>query len=153
MKTDSVCRKTAAEVKQEFIKALEKELEALKQWAEEDWQGETLHDLEKEGQKRAQRAAQVAVECRLAGQRGYEGWRRRCSCEGWQKFVDYRPRCVGTLVGSVRYARAYYWCQGCGEGVAPWDGALRVERGQFSEPAFDIEQDKCSGICHNIFLI
>ena len=45
------------------------------------------------------------------------------------KFVDYRGKTIGTLLGSVRYERAYYHGCGCSGGWAPTDEELRLQDG------------------------
>ena len=52
---------------------------------------------------------------------GYEGSSRRCSCGGRQRFVEYRPKTIGTLLGDVTIHRAYYRCGGCKRSALPYD--------------------------------
>lgn len=40
--------------------------------------------------------------------------------------MSYRPKRFVSLVGEVRFGRAYYHCSHCGRGHVPWDQALRV---------------------------
>src|SRR5215207_3696554 len=42
------------------------------------------------------------------------------------KFVNYRPKQFVSLMGAIRFARAYYHCSHCGEGMIPWDQTLRM---------------------------
>jgi len=42
------------------------------------------------------------------------------------KFVSYRPKQFVSLMGEIRFARAYYHCPHCREGIVPWDRTLRV---------------------------
>jgi hypothetical protein len=90
-------------------------------------------------------AEQVAVEVsRIVGQAvaeaalaetpaaSYEGCSRRCGCGRKAPFVGYRPRTLVTLVGEVRVKRAYYHCEHCHTGVAPWDAAQGLTRRCYS---------------------
>jgi hypothetical protein len=45
-------------------------------------------------------------------------------CRESARFVEYRPRTVQSLVGTVRLPRAYYHCRSCGTGTVPWDERL-----------------------------
>jgi hypothetical protein len=42
--------------------------------------------------------------------------------------VEYRPKTVQSLVGTVALERAYYHCRSCGTGTVPWDETLRLTR-------------------------
>jgi hypothetical protein len=47
-------------------------------------------------------------------------------CQADARFVNYRPKCVTTLLGDIRLQRGYYHCRHCAQGCFPWDGTLRV---------------------------
>jgi hypothetical protein len=47
-------------------------------------------------------------------------------CAEAAKFVGYRSKQFVSLVGAIRFGRAYYHCRHCHQGVVPWDRALRV---------------------------
>lgn len=42
------------------------------------------------------------------------------------RFVNYRSKQFISLIGLLRFARAYYHCKNCGRGHVPWDQTLRV---------------------------
>jgi hypothetical protein len=42
-------------------------------------------------------------------------------CDQPAEFHDYRPHTPTSLVGPVRYERAYYLCRRCGQGLFPYD--------------------------------
>jgi len=65
----------------------------------------------------------------------HEGPRRPCACGRAQRFVSYRTRTVMTLLGSVRYRRAYYHCRECGRGHYLGDQAVGVDASSYSLPA------------------
>ena len=44
-------------------------------------------------------------------------------CGGAAEFHSHRPHTPVSLVGSVRYRRAYYLCRRCGQGLFPFDRA------------------------------
>ena len=55
------------------------------------------------------------------------------SCPGCcepPKFVDYRETSVTTLMGMVRYSRAYYHCDDCHHGWFLTDQEMRLEHKQ-----------------------
>lgn len=68
------------------------------------------------------------------GQRklGYEGSSRACACGRRQRFVEYRPKTIATLVGTVTVQRAYYRCGDCGASCLPYDERIGLGRGQVS---------------------
>ena len=47
-------------------------------------------------------------------------------CGESARFVDYRDRTFRSLVGDIRFGRAYDHCKPCAAGHMPWDQALRV---------------------------
>lgn len=52
---------------------------------------------------------------------GYQGSSIPCECGQSMRFIDYRGRDIHTLLGWIRLERAYYHCQDCGGGLAPYD--------------------------------
>jgi hypothetical protein len=40
--------------------------------------------------------------------------------------VNYRPKTFGSLLGDIRFERAYYHCDHCHQGHFPWDQTLRL---------------------------
>ena len=52
---------------------------------------------------------------------GYHGSGLPCPCGGTQRFVEYRPRQVHSLLGWITIRRAYYHCRNCGASLAPYD--------------------------------
>lgn len=77
-----------------------------------------------------------AIELHLAGKKlGYEGSSRVCDnpdCKQDQKFVNHRPRTLGTLLGQVTFKRAYYHCPHCGSSCCPYDQSVGLGAGQES---------------------
>jgi hypothetical protein len=49
-------------------------------------------------------------------------------CHESARFVDYRPKTVQSMVGTVPLDRAYYHCRSCGAGTVPWDEILGLSR-------------------------
>jgi len=47
-------------------------------------------------------------------------------CGEAARFVNYRPKRFVSLVGDIRFERAYYHCCHCEKGHFPWDETLRV---------------------------
>src|SRR5262249_14929439 len=57
-----------------------------------------------------------------AKKNGYEGSSVTCpQCGQAAAFHAHRPHTPTSLVGPVRYSRAYYLCRRCGHGVFPFD--------------------------------
>ena len=57
-----------------------------------------------------------------------------CPCGQQQRFVEYRPRTLESVLGPVTLHRAYYHCPSCRQGGAPYDaqaglGAMAVSPG------------------------
>ena len=72
--------------------------------------------------QQVRRIGAKAVELHLGGQKlGYEGAARPCPCGRVQRFVEYRPKVVATLLGRVPIRRAYYRCVHCGASALPYD--------------------------------
>jgi hypothetical protein len=79
------------------------------------------------------RIGAAALEQHLQGKRlGYEGAARACSCGSVQRFVEYRPKTVATLLGPVTFRRAYYRCPACGESCLPYDQRVGLGEGAVS---------------------
>lgn len=55
-----------------------------------------------------------------------EGNQSACPCGGTATFQRYHGLTVVTTAGRVRVRRAYYHCEGCGQGQCPTDGRLRL---------------------------
>jgi len=64
-----------------------------------------------------------------------EGPERPCECGARQRFVSYRGKQAMTVLGAVRYERAYYHCTHCGAGYHIGDEALGLEGSSYSVPA------------------
>lgn len=63
---------------------------------------------------------------------GYEGSTRPCSCRESQRFVEYRPKTIATLLGEVTIQRAYYRCGSCQTSSLPYDERIGLGKGQVS---------------------
>lgn len=48
------------------------------------------------------------------------------NCPECARFVDYRPKTFTSLLGDIRFERAYYHCTSCKTGHVPWDQTLRL---------------------------
>jgi len=59
-------------------------------------------------------------------------------CHESARFVGRRPETVQSLVGVFPLDRAYYHCQTCGTGAAPWDENLRPSRQTLSPGAREV---------------
>lgn len=82
-------------------------------------------ELEEAARELGLRVAQAALESLLAAAGpGYAGAALACACGAKLKFQRYAERPVRTLIGEVRYERAYYYCRACGAGRAPLDEQL-----------------------------
>ena len=64
-----------------------------------------------------------------------EGPRRLCDCGGDQRFLGYRTKSVMTVLGAVRYRRAYYHCSACRAVHYMGDDAIGVGECGCSLPA------------------
>jgi len=76
-------------------------------------------------------AAVLAGAIRLWGT-GYAGSRKMCVCGKTQKYMNDRERSMVSLLGKLRYQRAYYWCAECSESSAPMDEAMGLAHTEFS---------------------
>jgi len=65
----------------------------------------------------------------------HAGPARPCLCGQCQRFVNYRQRTLMTLLGPVRYERAYYHCASCGATHYAGEDALGLEGSSFTLPA------------------
>jgi hypothetical protein len=63
---------------------------------------------------------------------GKAGARLSCACGAEAVCEGYRPKQVQTVVGWITIRRAYYACPTCGQGHAPLDAALGLERDSHS---------------------
>src|SRR3954453_9679295 len=59
-------------------------------------------------------------------------------CRDSARFVEYRPKTVLSLMGTVRLPRAYYHCRSCGAGAVPWDDLLGLTRQALSPGAREL---------------
>ena len=74
-----------------------------------------------------------ALRLHLEGRKlGYEGSSRVCPCGGRQRFVEYRPKTMSTLLGEVTIPRAYDRCGDCGASSLPYDERVGLGGGQVS---------------------
>ena len=73
----------------------------------------------------------------------HEGTSRSCSCGQRQRFEGYREKTLMTLLGPVRYQRAYYRCTKCGASYYCGDEAVGLALGSYSLPA----QEAVSLVC------
>jgi len=91
---------------------------------------ENLTQVEKAVRDQMQRIGARVIELHLAGrQLGYEGPSRPCGCGRTQRFVEYRPKTLATLLGVVRIRRAYYRCGNCGASRLPYDEEVGLGNG------------------------
>jgi hypothetical protein len=98
--------------------------------------GEDLTTMERLVKAQTDQLGRQALQAHLDrhGKLGYVGSRRRCSCGQQQRFVEYRPRTLESVLGEVTLHRAYYHCPSCHQGGAPYDeqaglGAMAVSPG------------------------
>jgi hypothetical protein len=107
-------------------------LELLRQ-STENGLSEDFNKAERQIRLKVQEVGAKALELHLAGQKlGYEGSSRPCPCGRNQKFVEYRPRTLATMLGSVNYERAYYHCRKCGRSSCPYDQKVGLGNAQVS---------------------
>jgi hypothetical protein len=74
----------------------------------------------------------------------HTGPRRSCGCGGSQRFEGYRCRRLMTVLGEVRYERAYYRCGECGGRHYAGDEALGISETGFTVPAQEMVSLVCS---------
>jgi hypothetical protein len=92
-----------------------------------------VHQVEGVLREQLLRIGSRALELQLQKHKlGYEGSSRPCSCGQEQRFVEYRPKTLATLLGSVTYRRAYYRCRACGTSSLPYDERVGLGSGQVS---------------------
>jgi len=63
---------------------------------------------------------------------GYAGASRPGACGERQRFVEYRPKTITTLLGDVTLRRAYYRCGSCKTTSVPYDERIGLGTGQVS---------------------
>jgi len=68
----------------------------------------------------------------LNSEGGSSGVSVKCAAGHTATFVDYRSKEIITVVGTVAFRRAYYYCEQCGEGILPQDTALDLASTSFS---------------------
>jgi Uncharacterised protein family (UPF0236) len=84
-----------------------------------------LGEREAAAKQLGQRVAQMTLEWLLTeGGTGYEGSYLACACGQRLKYQRDGARTVRSLVGLVRYRRAYYYCGECGRSRCPLDQSL-----------------------------
>ena len=77
-----------------------------------------------------------AVAVRLnADQADYAGAHLPCDCGAQARYTGRRAKTFTTALGEMTLARAWYHCEACGEGFAPRDRALGLDRGAVSPAA------------------
>jgi hypothetical protein len=70
----------------------------------------------------AHKIAATAFEQHLGQKNGYQGASVTCPhCDQTAQSHSYRSHTPASLVGPVRYRRAYYLCRRCGKGLFPFD--------------------------------
>lgn len=70
---------------------------------------------------------------------GHQGPRVRCACGGMRRWVGTRPRRVRDLMNrEVTLARAYYFCDTCGQGWLPLDEALGLTAAQVTPALYEV---------------
>lgn len=74
------------------------------------------------------------------------GSRRPCPCGVVQKFERYRSVDVVTVLGPIRYERAYYRCSSCGRTHYQGDAEVGLRYGSFSLPAQEAVALVCSEV-------
>ena len=67
-----------------------------------------------------------------SGPNGYKGSSIPCECGSSKKFVQHRSKDIHSLFGWIRLRRAYYNCQDCGAGIAPYDKSSGLGSEQLS---------------------
>lgn len=76
----------------------------------------------------------------------HSGPRRECPCGLVQKFEGYRCISVMTMLGPVRFERAYYRCAQCKRSHYQGDEALGLDGGSYSLPAQEAVALVCSEV-------
>jgi hypothetical protein len=70
----------------------------------------------------------------------------RCQCGAEERFEGYRGRTITTVLGPVRYRRAYYRCRACGSCRYAGEQALGIGQSSFSLPAQEAISLTCSEV-------
>ena len=68
----------------------------------------------------------------LTADTGYRGPAVGCGAGHAAVFVSYRAKTIDTVLGPLTLRRAWYHCRACGQGIAPRDGELAVQRASMS---------------------
>ena len=104
-------------------------LDSLRAWCKEHLSVDSVQEAEEAAVAIGRQVAQVFVEegaQQISHRASYEGSSIACSCGRRAKFIDYRPKCLTTLGGSVEVLRSYYYCSSCKTGHTPWDARQGV---------------------------
>jgi hypothetical protein len=59
-------------------------------------------------------------------------------CQDDARFVDQRAKSFVSLMGDIRFRRAYYHCEQCRQGFFPWDITLRLSEQRLTPGAEEI---------------
>jgi hypothetical protein len=59
-------------------------------------------------------------------------------CQDDARFVDHRAKSFVSLVGDIRFRRAYYHCEQCQQGFFPWDSTLRLSQQRLTPGAEEV---------------
>jgi hypothetical protein len=59
-------------------------------------------------------------------------------CQEAARFVEYRAKGFVSLLGEIRFTRAYYHCGHCGRGQFPWDEVLRLRPQRLTPAAQEV---------------
>jgi hypothetical protein len=100
------------------------------EWLAGQPQMDSLEELEQLAVQVSRCAGQAVVEHGISTVDETRGHRKSslpCDCGRKSKFINYRPRWVGTLFGAVQVERAYYYCKHCRTGHSPWDKEQGVD--------------------------
>jgi hypothetical protein len=101
---------------------------------EEAGAAESLTAMEVAVKAMLQEVGNAVMQQWLEGQdEKYPAAKRACACGGQAGYVRRRAGVSLTLLGRVRYQRAYYVCPSCHQGQSPLDERLGIKPGQMSE--------------------
>ncbi|NSW56021.1 MAG: ISKra4 family transposase [Armatimonadetes bacterium] len=104
-------------------------LDGFRAWCKEHLSVNSVQEAEEMAVTIGRQVAQVVVEEgveQISHRASYEGCSIACSCGRRAKFIDYRPKYLMTLAGTVKVLRSYYYCRGCKTGHIPWDARQGV---------------------------
>lgn len=94
---------------------------------------ESLSQVEQEIRRRLLEAGRLLLELRLAAlEPAYPEETITCACGGQARYQCRREGVLQTMVGTVRYKRAYYICPQCHRGRFPLDEQLGLRPGEMS---------------------